>query len=62
VNGLAFPAEDAKMLSQQLLRLATDPALRVRLAQAGWQTVNDRFTMAQTLDEFEKHLNVMVKA
>jgi glycosyltransferase involved in cell wall biosynthesis len=61
VNGLAFPPEDATALAQQLRRLAIDPALRVRLAQAGWQTVNDRFTMTHTLDEFEKHLNAMVK-
>ncbi len=60
VNGLAFPAEDAKALAQQLLRLAADPALRRRLAQAGWQTVNDRFTMNHTLDEFERHLNAIV--
>ena len=61
VNGLAFPAEDAKALAQQLLRLAADPALRRRLAQAGWQTVIDRFTMTHTLDEFERHLNAMVQ-
>jgi glycosyltransferase involved in cell wall biosynthesis len=61
VNGLAFPAEDAEALARQLLRLATDPELRRRLAQAGWQTVIDRFTMTHTLDEFEKHLNAMVK-
>jgi glycosyltransferase involved in cell wall biosynthesis len=61
VNGLAFPAEDADALAQQLLRLARDPALRVRLAQAGWQTVVDRFTMTRTLDEFERHLDAMVK-
>jgi glycogen(starch) synthase len=60
VNGLAFPAEDANALAQQLLQLATDPALRRRLAQAGWQTVVDRFTMTKTLDEFERHLNAMV--
>jgi glycogen synthase len=62
VNGLAFPAEDARTLARQLLRLATDPALRRRLAQAGWQTVNDRFTMTHTLDEFERHLNALVQA
>ena len=61
VNGLAFPAEDAGALAQQLLRLAKDPALRRRLAQAGWQTVNDQFTMAHTLDEFERHLNSLVQ-
>ena len=60
VNGLAFPAEDANALAQQLRQLATDPALRRRLAQAGWQTVIDRFTMTHTLDEFERHLNAIV--
>jgi glycosyltransferase involved in cell wall biosynthesis len=59
-NGLAFPAEDAKALAQQLLQLARDPALRRRLAQAGWQTVIDRFTMTHTLDEFERHLNTII--
>jgi glycogen synthase len=62
VNGLAFPAEDAEALAQQLRRLATDPALRRRLAQAGWQTVIDRFTMTHTLDEFERHLNAIAGA
>ncbi len=61
VNGLAFPAEDADALARQLFRLAADPALRRQLAQAGWQTVVDRFTMTHTLDEFERHLNAMVK-
>ena len=60
VNGLAFPAEDAKALAQQLLQLARDPVLRRRLAQAGWQTVTDRFTMTHTLDEFERHLNTII--
>jgi glycosyltransferase involved in cell wall biosynthesis len=61
VNGLAFSAEDAKALAQQLIRLAADPALRRRLAHAGWQTVVDRFSMTRTLDEIERHLNVVVK-
>ncbi len=60
VNGLAFPVEDAEALARQLVRLAVDPALRRQLAQAGWQTVNDRFTMARTLDEIERHLDAMV--
>ncbi len=61
VNGLAFPAEDAKALARQLLRLAADPELRRRLAQAGLRTVNDRFTMTRTLDEFERHLKALVQ-
>jgi glycogen synthase len=60
VNGLAFPVEDADALARQLVRLALDPALRRQLAQAGWQTVIERFTMTHTLDEIERHLNAIV--
>ena len=60
VYGLAFPAENAEMLARHLVRLATDRSLRVRLAEAGWRTVTERFTMAHTLDEFEACLNEIV--
>ena len=61
VNGLAFPPEDANALAQQLCQLATDPALRRRLAQAGWQTVNEHFTMAHMLNELETYLHQIAK-
>jgi glycosyltransferase involved in cell wall biosynthesis len=56
VNGLAFPPDDAHTLASQLTRLIGDQALRQRLAQAGWQTVNDKFTMTRMLDELEDYL------
>jgi len=55
-NGLAFEKEDAAGLAQQLRRLAADPALRTRLAEAAWQTVNANFTITHMIDQMEAYL------
>ncbi len=60
VNGLGFPPDDANLLAQQLIRLLTDPALRRQLAEAGWKTVTERFTMARMLNELETYLDNLV--
>ena len=43
VNGLLVPADDPAALAGALQRLAADPGLGERLAQAGAQTVRERF-------------------
>jgi glycosyltransferase involved in cell wall biosynthesis len=55
-NGLAFEPEDARGLANQLKILAADPALRARLAEAGWHTVSERFTIAHMIDQLEAYL------
>jgi glycogen(starch) synthase len=55
-NGLAFEREDSKGLAGQLLRLARDADLRLRLSEAGWQTVKRRFTISRMIDELEDYL------
>jgi glycogen(starch) synthase len=55
-NGLAFKPEDAQGLAAQLRRLAQDPALLHRLAQAGRQTAAERFTITRMIDELESYM------
>jgi glycogen synthase len=59
-TGLTFPAEDDETLSNQLLRLAREPELRRRLAQAGRQTILEKFTMDRMVDEIESYLQEVV--
>lgn len=46
VNGLLVPSHDCHALATALARLLNDPSLRCRLADAGRQTVLERFDMA----------------
>ena len=55
-NGLLFAAGDAEDLAQKIICLATDPKLRRRLALAGQQTVVERFTKTNMMDEIESYL------
>lgn len=55
-NGLTFPAEDAKRLADQLLRLTRDPGLCDRLARAGRRTVINSFTLEKMIDRIEVYL------
>src|SRR5262249_26154321 len=61
-NGLLFAPGDAKDLAQKLNRLAADPELRRRLAQAGRQTAIQRFTSAKMMDEIEGYLKDVAHA
>jgi glycosyltransferase involved in cell wall biosynthesis len=46
-TGLLFPPDDAPALADRLLRLARDPDLRARLAQAGKASADARFSREQ---------------
>ena len=59
-NGLAFTPDDARGLADRLSILAKDPALRLRLTKAGWETVNERFTISRMLDHLEAYLTEVV--
>lgn len=61
-NGLLFAAGDADDLAQKILGVAADPRLRQRLALAGRQTVQARFTKAAMLDEIESYLEDVVQS
>src|SRR5690606_9842259 len=45
-SGLLFPAGDAEALSVQLQRIASDPALRARLAARAERHVRERYSIA----------------
>jgi glycogen synthase len=55
-TGLTFPPDDDETLCNQLLRLAREPELRRRLAEAGRQTILEKFTMERMVDEIEYYL------
>jgi glycosyltransferase involved in cell wall biosynthesis len=59
-NGLTFPARDAVALAAQLSRLAADPALGRRLAEAGRTTVLAHFTLERMVDEIETYTRDVV--
>jgi glycosyltransferase involved in cell wall biosynthesis len=44
INGLLFPVGDDKRLSEQILRIYRDKALRQRILENGYKTVTERFT------------------
>jgi glycosyltransferase involved in cell wall biosynthesis len=56
VNGLAFAPDDPDDLAARLRRISADPDLRSALIRAGWQTVNERFTVSRMIDELEAYL------
>jgi glycosyltransferase involved in cell wall biosynthesis len=55
-NGLLFAPADPEDLARKITRLIEDPILRRKLANAGQQTVIQRFTMARMMDEIENYL------
>jgi glycosyltransferase involved in cell wall biosynthesis len=55
-NGLLFAPGDSEDLAQKIVCLASDPALRRRLALAGKQTVDERFTVTKMMDELEGYI------
>jgi glycogen synthase len=60
-NALTFTAEDAAGLAVQIELAMSDPALRAQLAQAGQQTVLDRFTLDRMVDNIENWLQGIVR-
>jgi len=47
VNGILIPPGDAQALCAAIERLATDPALRQQLGEAGRRTIEERFSLQQ---------------
>lgn len=45
INGLVVPSRDAKALSEAIMRLAGDDALRAKFRAAGPEVVRERFTL-----------------
>jgi glycogen synthase len=61
-NGLLFAPGNAEDLAEKLARLANDPALLARLAEAGRRTVSEAFSLTKMLDEYERFLHEVVAA
>lgn len=61
-NGLLVPPQDEAALARALDRMIRDEELRRRLAQAGFRTVCDRFSLARHLDGLEEHFNRIIGA
>lgn len=61
-NGLLFPAGDSQALAEKLAMLAADEGLRRRLAEAGQQTVKERFTLQEMLNQVEGYLEEVAAA
>lgn len=59
-NSLVFAPDEADQLSECILQLYHNAALRLRLANAGQQTVLDRFTIKRMTDELESFLQQIV--
>ncbi len=55
-TGLTFAPEDAEGLAQQIIRLMRQPELVDRLAQAGRQAVQEKFTLDRMVAEIEAFL------
>ena len=55
-NGLTYPTEDADALASRILEVANDPEKRARLARAGRQTVQERFTIGRMINDMERRL------
>jgi len=53
-TGLLVPPNAPENLSGALLRLLRDPALRARLAEAGYQRVRQEFALERGIDDLER--------
>ena len=54
-NGLTFEAGNALMLADKIAQIAHDPKLKIKMAQAARQTVEERFTFERMVDEIEHY-------
>ncbi len=59
-NGLIFAPNDPVGLSRQIKRLIESPALRTRLAEAGYRTAMDKFDIRRMTAEIESYLHSIV--
>jgi glycosyltransferase involved in cell wall biosynthesis len=55
-NGLLVAPGNSDDLAEKIVCLASDPGLRRRLALAGKQTVDERFTVTKMMDEIEGYI------
>jgi glycosyltransferase involved in cell wall biosynthesis len=53
VTGIQVPPSSPEKVAEAVLRLASDPQLRKTYGDAASRLVEDRFTLAQTLDQME---------
>src|SRR3990172_12939511 len=60
-NGLLFVPADADDLANKIAGLDADLELRKRLALAGQQTVVEKFTINQMMDEIENYLREVAR-
>ena len=59
-NALTFPPENPECLAEQIMIAKNDPELRQRLAQAGQQTIIQKFTLDRMVNEIESKLNIIL--
>jgi len=52
-NGILVPPGDCKKLEQSILSIMRNDELRMRLAEAGYQTVKDRFSIEKVVEKTE---------
>lgn len=55
-NGLLFTPDNPEDLAQKIARLVNDPESRRKLAEAGKQTIMERFTITIMMDDIESFL------
>lgn len=59
-NSFTFKAEDSQTLAEHITRVIDDPALRVKLAEAGQDMVLQKFTLSRMVDDIETYLTQIV--
>lgn len=60
-NGLLFEDNDVEQLATHIKRLVSSRETRERLVQAGFDTVNDKFTMEKTVSSWEAFFHRMIE-
>ncbi len=60
-NGLMFPPGDSHALAATIDRLIKDPLLGQRLAEAGQQTIAQRYTLEGMIDRYEDFLQDVLR-